>query len=172
MTFYELLENRYSVRDFSDKPIGDEQLEMILNAGRMAPTAKNAQPQRIYILRSKEALDKIREITPMTFGAPVVLLVCHDENESWKAEQFKDNFDAGVMDASIVATCMMMEATALGIGSLWVRAFNQNQIHNAFNLPENIILDSILDLGYPSEESEPSERHTQRLPLSETIYVI
>lgn len=82
MDFLKLSEERYSVRKFSDKTVEDEKLEKILQAGRLAPTAKNSQSQRIFVLKSPEALKKINEATPMAFNAPVVLMVCYDQNES------------------------------------------------------------------------------------------
>lgn len=169
MGFRTLAEERYSVRKFSDQPIGDEKLEMILQAGRLAPTATNAQPQKIYVLKSEEALKKIRSLTQMTFNAPIVVLIGHDEDKSWKATKYNDDFDAGVMDASIVATHMMMEAADLGIGSLWARAFNAKEVEEAFNLPKNVKIDLIMDFGYPAEDSKPNPRHSERVDLTETV---
>ena len=76
MDFLELSTTRYSVRDYDDRPIEDEVLNKILQAGRLAPTAKNNQPQRVYVLKSEDAIKKIRENTACSFNAPVVLLVC------------------------------------------------------------------------------------------------
>lgn len=74
MDFLQLATERYSVRSFSDRPIEPEVMEKILKAGQLAPTAVNYQPQKIYILKSKETLATIRSLTRFTYGAPVVLL--------------------------------------------------------------------------------------------------
>jgi len=95
MNFLELIEKRYSVRNYSDKPLEQEKLDIILEAGRLAPTAVNEQPQRIFVLKSEEALSKVRSICRYAFNAPVVLLVCYDKNVSWKADKYGDVFDAG-----------------------------------------------------------------------------
>ena len=146
-----------------------EKLAQILEAGRVAPTAANKQPQRVYVLKSEAALAKLRGVTRMTYGAPVVLLVCYDKNESWKStpETFGEDYDGGEMDACIVGTQMMNMATELGLGTLWARGFNATRIHDTFDLPENIVVSFLLDVGYPSEKSE--NRHVPRKALSETV---
>ena len=69
MSFLELAKERYSVRKFSDKKVEDEKLELILEAGRIAPTAKNYQPQRTLVLRSEENIAKLNKLTPCVYGA-------------------------------------------------------------------------------------------------------
>ncbi len=169
MSFYELAEKRYSTRKFSDRPVSQEQLEMVLEAGRLAPTAANLYPVRIFVIKSEENLEKIRSLTKNVFNAPVVLLVCHDRDKSWKATNFNDDFDSGVMDASIVTTFMMMEATDLSINSLWARGFNSEEIARAFDLPSNYVLDDILILGYPAEDDQPSPMHSQIIEFNHFI---
>ena len=169
MEFIELMKTRYSVRKFDERPIEEEKLQKILEAGRLAPTGVNAQPQRIFVLKSEDAITKIRRATKMAFNAPVVLLICYDKTVSWKAVNFGEDYDVGEMDASIVTSAMMMQATELGVGSLWVRGYNTQNILNEFPLPENIVPVCLLDLGYPAEDCVPSPRHEQRFPLSETV---
>lgn len=84
MDFLELARERFSVRKFSTKTIEPERIAQILAAANLAPTAHNLQPQKIYVLASSGAIQKIREITPMTYKAPLVFLVCYDRNISWK----------------------------------------------------------------------------------------
>ena len=79
MDFLELAKARYSCKKFSDKPVEKEKLEQVLEAGRLAPTAKNNQPQHIYVLSSKESLALTDQLTPCRYGAPVVLAVAHDK---------------------------------------------------------------------------------------------
>lgn len=169
MNFIELLNARYSVRNFAEKPIEEEKLQKILEAGRLAPTAINEQPQRVFVLKSPEALMKIHNVTRMAYNAPIVLLICYDKNISWKADKFGDDYDAGEMNACIVTTAMMMQATELGIGSLWVRGYRTKDVIEAFELPENIVPVCLLDLGYPSENSKPTPAHFSRFPISDTV---
>lgn len=169
MTFNDLLKARYAVRNFSDRPIEMEKLNRILEAGRLAPTAVNEQPQRIYVLKSEEALEKVRGICKYALNAPVVLLICYDKNVSWKADKYGDDFDAGEMNVCIVTTAMMMEATELGIGTLWVRGYHTQDVIDTFHLPENIVPVCMLDLGYPAENSKPGPSHFSRLPLEKNV---
>ena len=159
MEFMELAAARYSVRKFDEKPVEPEKLEKILQAGHIAPTAKNLQPQRVYVLRSPEAIEKIKKCTQCTYGATTVLLVCYNAEESWKRPF--DGKDSGDVDASIVLTHMMLEAWELGIGSTWVMHFDPAKVREEFSLPENIIPSSLMPLGYPAPDAAPSPRHSE-----------
>ena len=171
MEFLELAKARYSVRRFDSKKVEDEKLEKILQAGQLAPTAKNSQSHRIFVLKSPEALEKINKATPMAFHAPLVLMVCYDKSESYK--NFADNrykdYDGGEVDAAIVTTHMMMEAQDLGLGSLWARGFDSQLIYDAFPEIKDLELVCLLDIGYPSADCRPSSRHLDRKPLSATV---
>ena len=168
MTFLELAENRYSVRSYSDKPIEPEKMDCILRAGQVAPTAVNYQPQKIYVLKSKEALQKVYSVTRYAYDAPVVLLICADETQVWRSAV--EQYDTGEMDASIVCTHMMLEAWELGIGSVWVRGFDSRQITKVFDLPKHIKPICLLPIGYPSEDAEPYVQwHSSYKPLEETV---
>ncbi len=165
--FLELAEQRYSVRKYSDKPIEQEKLDRILRAGQVAPTAANAQPQRVFVLKSEEALAKVHGLTPFHFNAPMVLLICADLKKSWKA---KDGHESGLIDAAIATTQMMLEAFDEGIGSCWVRGFDKYKVQSAFGLPEHMEPAAMLPIGYPAEGSHPwPGAHDNRLPIEETV---
>lgn len=170
MTFFELAANRYSVRQFSNAPVETEKLEKILEAGRLAPTACNNQPQSVFVLQSQEALDKLKKSTRCHFDAPMALLVCYDRDTSWKRSY--DNKEHGDIDASIVCASMMFEAAELGLGTTWVCYFDPVAVIREFSLPENIIPSSILPLGYPADTAVPAPMHTQRKPAGETVRFI
>ena len=179
MDFLELSKSRYSVRKFSDKKVEDQKLEKVLEAGRLAPTAKNSQSQKIFVLKSDEAIAKIRGATQMAFDAPVVLMVCYDTDQSYKNVNDTaytyfpgGHYDGGEVDASIITTAMMFQATELGLGTLWARGFDATKIIEAFDLPKNLHLVCLLDIGYPAPDAEPSPRHSDRKPLSETVQYI
>ena len=168
MDILELLKNRYSVRDFDEsREIKKEDLEKILEAGRVAPTAKNTQSQRILVLQSEEAVAKAREITPSAYNAPTVLIICSDTDEAWK--RTNDGWCSATLDSAIVTCHMMLEAASLGIGSCWVCAFNAEKVRKAFDLPENIVPYSMLPLGYPSTTCQPNPRHYERFPIENSV---
>lgn len=168
MEFMELAKTRYSVRAFSNKQIENEKLDRILEAAQIAPTAANRQPQKIYVLQSKEALEKINSVCQCIFGAPTVLLIAADENETWK-NPYSPNYNTGDIDCSIVATHIMLQAWELGIGSCWVGYFDLAQVETKMGLPENEKLVAILPIGYPSERAKPSPMHSSRKAFGQTV---
>lgn len=168
MDFIELAKERHSVRKFSDKKVEQEKIDLILEAGRIAPTACNKQPQRILVLNSPESLDKLKTCTPCHFDAPLAILICYDKTVSWK-RPFDDN-DSGDIDASIVTSHMMLEITNLGLGTTWVGHFDPEAMIKTFELPENIIPVALLPIGYPSKDSVPHPNHDKRFDKSETVF--
>ena len=165
--FLELACERYSVRKYSEKPIEDEKLEKILKAAQVAPTGNNFQPQRVFVIKSKEGLEKIRSFTPYCFNAPIVLLICYDREVSWKTV---DGHDAGLDDAVIATTQMMLEAFDEGIGSCWVRGFDKNVLIDVFDFPSNLEPVALLPIGYPSDDSIPLKGFSDvRKPLDEMV---
>lgn len=154
MDFMELAKERYSVRSYSDRPVEQEKIDRILKAAQLAPTAVNFQPQKIYVLKSPEAMDKINRLCRCIYGAPMVFLVCSDERRTWKS-QTEPGYSSGEMDCSIVCTHMMLEVWEQGLGSVWVRLFDVNAIAKAFDLPEHIKPICLLPVGYAAEDSVP-----------------
>ena len=168
MEFLELVKQRYSERYFDKTPIEQEKIDKILEAGRLVPTACNYQPQKLYILKSKNALEIASAVTPFTYNSPLIILVCYDKNIVWKNKR-EEGYNSGEQDIAIAATTMMYEAESLGIHSLWIRGFNSNAAAKAFNLTENIVPGMMLALGYPSKKSKPSDWHFKRKPIEEMI---
>ena len=166
-SFLDLAKERYSVRSYSNKPIEEEKLIKILESARVAPTAMNKQPQFIYVLKSEEALKKAQQVTKSTFGAPIILLVCYDDDRVGKPD-FEPGYNFGEMDASIACCHMMFEAWELGIGSVWVRGFNSDNVAKVFNLPKNMKPVCMLPIGYPADDSKPSKLHTTKRDLKDT----
>ena len=124
MDFMELAKERYSVRSYSGKPVEQEKIDLILKAAQLAPTAVNFQPQRIYVLKSEEAMAKINRLCRCIYGAPMVFLICSDERKTWKS-QTERGYSSGEMDCSIVCTHMMLEAASLDLGSVWFSYFEK-----------------------------------------------
>ena len=168
MRFIELAKKRYSCRKYLNKPVEPEILAEILEAGRVAPTAVNYQPQRIIVVQTPEGLAKV-EKSYKSFGAPLALIICVDRTNSWKRRY--DGKDSGDTDAAIVTTHMMMCAADLGVDSVWVQAFNPEILREEFQIPEHIEPMYILMLGYAAGEPASPERHDQlRKPIDETVF--
>ena len=167
MEFLQLSEARYSLRKFSDRPVEAEKLAAILEAGRNAPTAHNLQPQRIFALRSPEALEKADACTTAHFHPPVILVVAYDPEAAWKRET--DGKNHGEIDASIAATQMMLEAADLGLGTTYVGMFEPEKLLAAFPEMAGLCPIAMLPLGYPAEGAHPSRLHADRKPLEELV---
>ncbi|MBR4290644.1 MAG: nitroreductase family protein [Oscillospiraceae bacterium] len=167
MTFAELTRQRYSVRKYDPRPIEQEKLAQILEAGRLAPTACNYQPQRILVVQGDD-LERMEGCTPCRYGAPAVLAVCYDKTESWKSRSGRE---IGDVDGTIVLTQMMYQAQELGIGSLIVGMYKEPLLRERFHIPESYEIVSLLMLGYPAQDCLPHPQlHENRKPLEEMVF--
>lgn len=167
MDFIELAKARYSCKRYSTKQISKSELDTILEAGRLAPTAKNLQEQHIYVLQSRDALAKVDRNTPCRYGAPTVLVVAFNVNDVYTYPGGKRN--SGVEDATIVATHMLLAAQSVGVDSCWVNCFDPDSLAADLKLPKDEAILMILDLGYAAEGAGPLANHGSRKPLSETV---
>ena len=167
MEFKEVVKNRYSCKKYSARKLEAAKLEAILEAGRLAPTAKNLQEQHVYVVQSEEMLAKIDAVTPCRYGAPTVLVVAFDKNNVFTYPGGKR--DSGVEDATIVATHMILAAADEGVDSCWINFFDPDKMAEAIDLPENEEILMLLDLGYAAEGAGPLPNHSSRKPLAETI---
>ena len=167
MDFKDVVKGRYSCKKYSSRKVEPEKLEAILEAGRLAPTAKNLQEQHIYVVQSEEALAKIDKVTPCRYNAPVCLIVAFDKNNVYT---YPDSArESGVEDAAIVATHLMLAAANEGVDSCWLNCIYLDKIAEEFGLPDNEEVLMILDLGYAEEGAGPLANHGSRKPLSETV---
>ena len=167
MEFKEVIKNRYSCKKYGTQKVEKEKLEAILEAGRLAPTAKNLQEQHIYVVESPEALAKIDKATPCRYGAPTVLVVSFDKNNVFTYPGEKR--DSGVEDAAIVATHLILAAADEGVDSCWLNFFDPDALAKDLGLPENEEVLMLLDLGYAADGAGPLPTHDNRKPLSETV---
>ncbi len=170
MEFKEVVKNRYSCKKYSERKVDRARLNEILEAGRLAPTAKNLQEQRIYVVESEENLAKIDNATPCRYGAPTVLVVAFDKNNVFTYPGGMR--DSGVEDASIVATHLMLAAANEGVDSCWLNFFDPEKLAKDLGFPENEEILMLLDLGYAAEGAGPLDNHFNRKDLSETVKYI
>ena len=166
--FMELAKARFSTRRFSSRELEQDKLDKILEAGRIAPTGANKQPQKIYVIRSKENIAKLNELTPCIYGAPQALLVAYDDTLDWK-NPMETEFHTGEVDTAIVATHMMLEAYELGVDSCWVAHFPPKKTAEVFNLPKNIHPVLLMPLGYKDAAYRPAPNHEQYRDMAEMV---
>jgi len=168
MNFLDIAKARYSVRDYMSKKVEQEKLEKILLAAHVAPTAANLQPVRLIVVQEDEGLSKIGKSANI-YGAPLAIIVCSDHSKAWtRPFDKKQTVD---IDSSILTDHMMMEATELGLGSVWICYFKPDVIKKEFQLPDTLEPINILAIGYSNESPADPERHAaQRIPLDKLIH--
>ncbi len=167
MEFKDVVKNRYSCKKYADRQVEEEKLASILEAGRLAPTAKNLQEQHVYVVQSAEALAKIDAATPCRYGAPTVLVVAFNKENVFTYPG--GGRDSGVEDAAIVATHLTLAAADEGVDSCWLNYFDPDALARALALPENEEILMLLDLGYAADGAGPLPNHASRKPLCETV---
>lgn len=171
MDFNQLAKERYSCKRFdAGKAVDEKALEAVLEAGRLAPTAKNLQEQKVYVLKSPEALAKFDQATPCRYGAPLVLVVAYDKNNVFTYPGGKRT--SGTEDAAIVATHMLLASAAQGLDSCWINFFDPDKLKSLLGLPGNEEVVMALDLGHKAEGVKPLAGHMSRKSLQETVRVL
>lgn len=167
MKFEKLIKERYSCRKFKGKAVEQEKIDKILEAGLVAPTACNLQPQRILVLTDKDKIKAPDEekCTRYTFDAPLIFVMCVDRAKAWTRKY--DNLSSAEVDSSIVLTHMMLQAQELGLGTTWVMAFNPEIAKKVLNIPENLDVISLMPTGYPADDAQVNPLHFKHIDLNE-----
>jgi nitroreductase len=169
MNFLDIAKSRYSSRKYLNKPIEEDKILRILEAGRVAPSAANRQPWIFYILQQKDNLLKIREVYHREWykEAPVVIVACANHEQGWIRSS--DNKDHSDVDLAIAITHIVLQATELGLGSCWVCNFDVNKCREVLNLPKYIEPVALIPLAYPADLADPERHFINRKPLSEIV---
>ena len=168
MELLKLMSDRYACRRYSEENIKEEDLNKILEAGRVAPTAHNEQPQRIYVVKSEEGKAKLMKDFKFDFKAPCYLVCGYNEEEAWK-NPLDNNKDSGEVDISIVMTHMMLMAEELGLGTCWIGFFDPLAVKKNLEISENVKVVAVLSLGYHREDDKPSKLHSIRRSNNELV---
>ena len=168
--FMRILASRYSCHSFNHYPVSESKLQMILEAGRLAPSAKNLQPTRIWVVKSEEALARLHTVHPC-YGAPVVLIVGCRNEEAWIRES--DGVCAAKTDAAIVLTHLMLTATDAGLANMWIWDFDPGKIREVLPETREHGIYGLLAIGHPAAgEGDPTELHTERKLLEELVITL
>jgi nitroreductase len=164
MDVFEAIYSRYSVRGYRPDPVSDELLEKVLEAGRHAPTAANRQAFRIIVVRVAGREDELSRVYGRAWllQAPLVLAVVAVPGEAWRR---MDDKPYDEVDATIAMDHMVLAATALGLGTCWIAAFDPTAGREVFGLPDDVELVALTPLGYPDKTSA----NTPRKPLADLV---
>lgn len=166
MDYFELIKNRRSVRGYKADEVEPEKLDKLLEAARLAPTAANRQAFRLVVLKTKGREEKLKKVYPKDWftQAPLVLCVCAVRGSGWvRSKDSKDFFD---IDAAIVMDHIILAATALGLGTCWIGAFDADEAKKLIGLEDFIEPVLLTPLGYGLEAAV---REKVRKPLGELV---
>lgn len=170
MNFLELAKARYSCRKISDKPIEQEKLDQILEAGIVAPTAKNLQPYRIWVIKSAEAFEKLKGALHTPFGASTVLIIGGNKQEAYTRT---DGVNFAVIDATIVATHILLAIEDVGLATTWVGGtYDDAKLKEIFPEMKDYEIVALFPIGYAADDAKPSPRHEDRRPKAETVITL
>jgi nitroreductase len=192
MDFRDISKMRITVRQFDQRPVEKEKIDLILEAGRWSPTAVDYQPQRVMVINQPEVLAKVQEFCTFGvdqkyrdidqnciskdgkhnvfyYGAPLVFFVCWDKDICWTHPQ--NGQSSGSTDATIVTTHMMLEAASLNLGTVWISYFDHDKARKLLNIPDNYEINGMLYVGYPSADYKPNRKLTgRRFPVEHTCF--
>ena len=164
MDVFEAIEKRYSVRGFKPDPVEDEKLTRVLEAARRAPTAANRQPFRMIVAHTAGREEAIARVYGRSWllQAPLVIAFVAVPAEAWRR---MDDKPYDEVDATIAMDHLVLAATALGLGTCWIAAFDPAAAREVFGLPDDVELVALTPLGYPDKASAD----TPRKPLEELV---
>ena len=164
MELYEAVQNRYSVRAYQDRPVEQEKLDRILEAARLAPSGSNRQPWKFVVVRDAEtrkALAKACNDQSFVGRAPVVIVGVGLMPERTMSCQVPGD----PVDVAIAMEHIALAATAEGLGTCWIGAFDQDQVRQVVGVPDQHKVIEVMPLGYPADEPRPKKRK----PLEEIV---
>jgi nitroreductase len=163
--FNELVKTRYSVRKYANRPVEEDRLAVILEAARLAPTAANKQPFRLFVVQGEtliRAMATAAGAYRWLASAPIILVACGIREKAWKRG---DGFSALETDVAIVMSHVMLQAADLGLGTCWIADFSPQLVREALKLDEDLIPLALAPLGYPADQPSPKRRR----PLSDLV---
>jgi nitroreductase len=151
---------RRSIRKYTMEPVNKNDIRAMLEAAMAAPSASNLKPWHFIVVTNRQKLDKLAQIHPhgkMLAEAPLCITVCGDTTISpsfW------------TQDCSIASENLLLAATALGLGSVWLGVYPREErakaIRKELNLPENITPLNLISIGHPAETKEPRTQYEEQ----------
>ena len=158
MSVEEVIEKRYSVRGYQDRPVEDEKLEKILKAAQLAPTGVNSQAFKVYVIDTKKNREAILKSYNKEWivQAPYVLAVVSKANDAWTRPWDIKNLNE--IDATIVMDHMILQATELGLGTCYIAAFHEKAMAELLDLSDEEHPVLLTPLGYPDAQPRDAPR--------------
>ena len=162
MTFFELTQERYSVRGYKPDPVEEDKLQQVLEAARWAPTAANRQRFQLIVIHTKDREEELRRIYDKDWFVQPPLVICACRYPMGPEHPRKDYTD---VDIGIVVDHLILAAAELGLGTCWIGAFDPAATREILGLPDEVEPVVFTPLGYPDAPPRPK----QRKPLPELV---
>ncbi|MCW4037898.1 MAG: nitroreductase family protein [Candidatus Bathyarchaeota archaeon] len=165
MNVIDAIQTRKSVRKYSDKPIENEKLTAVLEAGRLAPSASNRQEWRFLIVRDLATRKKLVDAANrQTFvgEAPAVIVACAETD----GHIMRGGLPCFPIDVAIALDHITLTAVEVGLGTCWIGAFDEREVKEILGIPKEIRVVALMPIGYPSD---PSAVEKRRLPFNEIV---
>lgn len=156
MEVIDAIRARRSTRSFQDRPVEDEKLKAVLEAGRLAPSARNLQDWRFVVVRDPDTRKRLAEAAKnqeFVGKAPVVIAACGTSDYVMTCGQH-----AYALDVAIAVDHMTLSAAAVGLGTCWIGAFYEDKVKEILGIPEHVRVVALLPLGYPTQAARPTPR--------------
>jgi len=165
MNVMDAIKTRKSVRAYIDRPVEEEKLNVILEAGRLAPSASNRQEWRFVIVRDMEKRKILAQVAgkqDFIAEAPVVIVACAETD----GHLMPCGQSSYPIDVAIALDHMTLAAVESGLGTCWIGDFDERKVKEMLGIPENIRVVELMPLGYPVD---PSAKEKKRFPLSTIV---
>lgn len=156
MKTLEAIKARRSIRKYLDQPVEKDKLEIILEAARLAPSARNAQNWKFIVVEDKAVKEQLATATNYKFIAEASVVIVGVGLEPERL--MKCEVPAYAVDLSIAMTNITLAATAVGLGTCWIGGFDQNKARQVLRVPEQYKIVELMPLGYPAEDPEARKR--------------
>ncbi|MGD0152710.1 MAG: nitroreductase family protein [Thermacetogeniaceae bacterium] len=150
------IQGRRSIRSYSPRDIAEDKLQMVLEAGRLAPSAANMQDWKFIVVKDEATRKRLVVAAggqQFVGTAPVVLVGCGTVDRIMHCGQY-----TYPIDVSIALSFMLLEAHELGLGTCWLGHFDENEVKKILNIPPHIRVVAMTPLGYPAENPDPRPR--------------
>lgn len=158
MEFFDLIDQRYSVRAYKPDPVEPEKLQRVLEAARIAPSAANKQPFQLIVIHTQGREAELKRIYNKDWfvQAPLVICICAVKGSAWVRKY--DSKDYSYVDATIALDHLILAAHDLGLGTCWIAAFDPAPAREVLQLPDGVEPVAFTPLGYPTDQFRPHQR--------------
>ncbi len=156
----EIIKRRRSIRKFTAEPVSQEQIQALLEAAMAAPSASNRRPWEFVVINDEKRLEALRARLPFgRYNAPLAIVVCGDMRRAYPAP----GRDFWICDCSAAMQNILLAATGMGLGSVWVGIYPigllVRAVSSLVNLPEHVIPLGVAYVGHPAETKPPRTQY-------------